>query len=199
MVNRMILNERSYFGRGARKEVITEIKDHDFKKALVITDQPLMDAKVSQMVTDILEKEGISYRIFLDIKQNPTVEDVKNGVSACKQVGADVLIAVGGGSVIYTAKAIGIIMTNPEFSDVVSLDKTAPTKKKSLPLIAIPTTSGTAAEVTINYVITDEVEQKKMVCIDPHDIPLVAIIDPDLMEKMPPLLAAATGMDALTH
>ncbi len=199
MVNRMILNERSYFGRGARKEVITEIKDHDFKKALVITDQPLMDAKVSQMVTDILEKEGISYRIFLDIKQNPTVENVKNGVSACKQVGADVLIAVGGGSVIDTAKAIGIIMTNPEFSDVVSLDKTAPTKKKSLPLIAIPTTSGTAAEVTINYVITDEVEQKKMVCIDPHDIPLVAIIDPDLMEKMPPLLAAATGMDALTH
>lgn len=199
MINRMILNERSYFGRGARKEVITELKDHDLKRPLVVTDKALMDEKITAMIIELLEKAQIPYSIYYDIKPNPTVANVKKGLLACKTISADCVIAVGGGSVIDTAKAIAIIMTNPEHSDVLSLDGLAVTNKRALPIIAIPTTSGTAAEVTINYVITDENHAKKMVCIDPHDIPIAAIIDPDLMEKMPPSLAAATGMDALTH
>lgn len=199
MINRMILNERSYFGRSSRKEIITELKDHGLKRPLVVTDKPLIDEKITSMVTEILENAEIPYSIYYDIKPNPTVTNVQKGLLACKAIGADCVIAVGGGSVIDTAKAIAIIMTNPEYSDVVSLDGTTATQNKALPIIAIPTTSGTAAEVTINYVITDENNAKKMVCIDPHDIPIAAIIDPDLMAKMPSSLAAATGMDALTH
>ena len=199
MVNRIILNETSYFGRGSRSKVVDEITARGFNKILVITDRTLIDANVARMVTEELEKANLEYFIFDGIKPNPTVKNVQDGLTMARMNNVDVIVAIGGGSVIDTAKAIGIIMTNPEFEDVVSLDGVADTKNKSLPIIALPTTAGTAAEVTINYVITDEKRTKKMVCVDPHDIPVVAIIDPDLMQKMPTSLAAATGMDALTH
>lgn len=199
MTNRIILNETSYFGRGSREKVTEEIKSRGFTKVLVVTDKSLLEANVTQMVTEKLDKSNITYVIFDDVKPNPNVSNVLAGLTMAKNNSIDAIVAVGGGSVIDTAKAIGIIMTNPEFSDVVSLDGTAETKNKALPIIALPTTAGTAAEVTINYVITDEKRTKKMVCVDPHDIPVVAIIDPDLMQKMPASLAAATGMDALTH
>ena len=199
MTNRIMLNETSYFGRGARESIATEVKSRNFRKALVVTDKSLISAGVPQLVLDVLDKNNIEYEIFDDIKPNPTVKNVLDGLNLCKNIQADFLIAVGGGSVIDTAKCIGIIMTNPEHADVVSLDGAVETKNKALPMIALPTTAGTAAEVTINYVITDEVRVKKMVCVDPHDIPIVAIIDPDLMQSMPKSLAAATGMDALTH
>lgn len=199
MTNRMILNERSYFGRGSRKEIMTEIENFHFQKALVVSDKALVEANITQMITEVLDKTNFPYEIYQDIKPNPTVDNVKSCLAFCKQSGADFIIAVGGGSVIDTAKATAVIMKNPEFADVVSLDGTAETKNKALPVIAVPTTAGTAAEVTINYVITDEQRVKKMVCVDPHDIPTTAIIDQDLMAQMPPSLAAATGMDALTH
>ena len=199
MTNRVILNETSYFGRGSRSKVVEEIKQRGFNKVLVVTDRSLIDANVTKLVIEELDKENITYFIFDGIKPNPTVKNVQDGLTMAKINNVNAIVAVGGGSVIDTAKAIGIIMTNPEFSDVVSLDGVANTKNKSLPIIALPTTAGTAAEVTINYVITDEKRTKKMVCVDPHDIPVVAIIDPDLMQMMPTSLAAATGMDALTH
>lgn len=199
MINRVILNETSYFGRGAREKLVDEIKSRNFRKALIVTDKSLISAGVPQLVLEVLDKNDIEYEIYDEVKPNPTVTNVKDGLNICKNSLADFLIAIGGGSVIDTAKAIGIIMTNSEYSDVVSLDGVVNTKNKALPIIALPTTAGTAAEVTINYVITDEVRVKKMVCVDPHDIPIVAIIDPDLMQSMPKSLAAATGMDALTH
>lgn len=199
MINRVILNETSYFGRGAREKLVDEIKSRNFRKALIVTDKSLISAGVPQLVLEVLDKNDIEYEIYDEVKPNPTVTNVKDGLNICKNSLADFLIAIGGGSVIDTAKAIGIIMTNSEYSDVVSLDDVVNTKNKALPIIALPTTAGTAAEVTINYVITDEVRVKKMVCVDPHDIPIVAIIDPDLMQSMPKSLAAATGMDALTH
>ena len=199
MVNRIILNETSYFGRGGREKLATEIKSRNFRKVLLVTDKALIEAGVTQKVIDVLEQANIEYEIYSNIKPNPTVSNVKEGLEVCRKADADVLVAVGGGSVIDTAKAIGIIMTNPEHEDVVSLDGAVETKNKSLPIIALPTTAGTAAEVTINYVITDEENTKKMVCVDPHDIPVVSIIDPELMESMPKSLAASTGMDALTH
>ena len=199
MINRVILNETSYFGRGAREKLVDEIKSRNFRKALIVTAKSLISAGVPQLVLEVLDKNDIEYEIYDEVKPNPTVTNVKDGLNICKNSLADFLIAIGGGSVIDTAKAIGIIMTNSEYSDVVSLDGVVNTKNKALPIIALPTTAGTAAEVTINYVITDEVRVKKMVCVDPHDIPIVAIIDPDLMQSMPKSLAAATGMDALTH
>lgn len=199
MINRVILNETSYFGRGSRSKVVEEIKQRGFNKVLVVTDRSLIDAIVTKLVIEELDKGDITYFIFDGIKPNPTVKNVQDGLTMAKINNVNAIVAVGGGSVIDTAKAIGIIMTNPEFSDVVSLDGVADTKNKSLPIIALPTTAGTAAEVTINYVITDEKRTKKMVCVDQHDIPVVAIIDPDLMQTMPTSLAAATGMDALTH
>lgn len=199
MGNRVILNETSYFGRKSRENLITELNQRGFKKALVVTDKALQEAKVVNLVTENLDKAGFTYEIYSNIKPNPNVQNVKEGVEICKKSNADVLIAVGGGSVIDTTKCISIIMTNPEHEDVISLDGAVTTKNKGLPIIALPTTAGTAAEVTINYVITDEDRVKKMVCVDPHDIPIVAIIDQELMEKMPKSLAAATGMDALTH
>ena len=199
MINRVILNETSYFGRGSREKLVDEIKSRNFRKALIVTDKSLISAGVPQLVLEVLDKNDIEYEIYDEVKPNPTVTNVKDGLNICKNSLADFLIAIGGGSVIDTAKAIGIIMTNNEYSDVVSLDGVVNTKNKALPIIALPTTAGTAAEVTINYVITDEVRVKKMVCVDPHDIPIVAIIDPDLMQSMPKSLAAATGMDALTH
>lgn len=199
MANRIILNGTSYFGRGSREEMIHEFEKRNFKKALVVSDYSLVAAGVTKLVTDILDKNSIEYDLYSKIKPNPTVRNIQEGVSFCKKSEADVLIAVGGGSSIDTAKAIGIIMTNKEYGDVISLDGAVETRNPSLPIIAIPTTAGTAAEVTINYVITDENAKKKMVCVDPNDIPIVAIIDPDLMETMPKNLAAATGMDALTH
>lgn len=199
MINRVILNETSYFGRGAREKLVDEIKSRNFRKVLIVTDKSLISAGVPQLVLEVLDKNDIEYEIYDEVKPNPTVTNVKDGLNVCKNSLSDFLIAIGGGSVIDTAKAIGIIMTNSEYSDVVSLDGVVNTKNKALPIIALPTTAGTAAEVTINYVITDEVRVKKMVCVDPHDIPIVAIIDPDLMQSMPKSLAAATGMDALTH
>ena len=199
MANRMILNETSYFGAGSRSAISDEVKKRGFKKALVVTDKDLMKFKVTTLVTDILDGAGLSYEVFDDIKQNPTVENVKEGVQAFKKAEADYIISVGGGSSIDTAKAIGIIINNPEFSDVVSLEGAVDTKNKSVPHIAVATTAGTAAEVTINYVITDVENKRKFVCVDPNDIPIVAIIDPELMASMPKSLAAATGMDALTH
>ena len=199
MTNRIILNETSYFGRGSREKVVEEIKTRHFENVLVVTDRSLIDAKVTEMVTSELDKGEVKYFVFDGVKPNPNVENVQDGLTMAKMNNVDVIVAVGGGSVIDTAKAIGIIMTNPKFEDVVSLDGVADTKNKSLPIIALPTTAGTAAEVTINYVITDDKRTKKMVCVDPHDIPVVAIIDPDLMQKMPQSIAAATGMDALTH
>lgn len=199
MTNRIVLNETSYFGRGAREKVAEEIKNRGYEKVLVVTDRALIDAQVAEMVTEVLDKAEITYFVFDGVKPNPTVQNVHDGLTMAKINNVDVVVAIGGGSVIDTAKAIAVIMTNPEFTDVVSLDGVADTKNKCLPIIALPTTAGTAAEVTINYVITDEKRTKKMVCVDPHDIPIVAIVDTELMASMPKSLAAATGMDALTH
>lgn len=198
-MNRIILNETSYFGTGSREVLKEEVMKRGYQKALLVTDKSLMSAGVTPKVMEVLDSANIPYTIFDEVKPNPTVTNVKLGVNACKEANADYIIAVGGGSVIDTAKAISIIMTNPEHSDVVSLDGAVDTKKKGLPLIALPTTSGTAAEVTINYVITDEERVKKMVCVDPHDIPVLSIIDAELMAGMPATVAASTGMDALTH
>ena len=199
MVYRFILNEVSYFGPGARKELPDAIKRLGAKKVMLVTDKGLIKFGVAKMVTDVLDEAGIPYEIFSEVKPNPTVSNVKAGVEAFKNAGADVLVAVGGGSAIDTAKGIGIVTANPEFSDIVSLEGCAPTTHKSVPIIALPTTAGTAAETTINYVIIDEEKQKKMVCVDPNDIPAVAIIDAELMYSLPKSLTAATGMDALTH
>lgn len=199
MANRFILNETSYFGAGARESLADEIKARGFKKILFVTDKVLLECGVAGKVTEVMDKAGIAYETYCDIKANPTVKNVQDGVKVFKDCGADALVAVGGGSVMDTAKGIGIIVANPEYADVVSLEGVAPTKNKSIPLIALPTTSGTAAEVTINYVITDEANKKKMVCVDPHDIPVVAIVDSELMMGMPKGLCASTGMDALTH
>lgn len=199
MINRIILNETSYFGRGAREKVVEEINGRQFQKVLVVTDKALLETGTVTMVTEVLDKNHINYVMYDGVKPNPTVQNVKAGLQIAKDNNVDCIIAVGGGSSIDTAKAIAVICTNPDFSDVVSLDGVADTKNKALPLIALPTTAGTAAEVTINYVITDEVRTKKMVCVDVHDIPVVAIIDPDLMQGMPQTIAASTGMDALTH
>lgn len=196
---RFILNETSYHGSGAVNEIITEVKSRNFKKALIVTDADLIKFNVVQKVTSLLDKNNLSYEIFDKVKANPSVEIVKTGVEAFKKANADYLIAIGGGSPQDTAKAIGIIINNPEFDDVLSLEGVAPTKNKSVPVIAVATTAGTAAETTINYVITDEEKRRKFVCVDPHDIPVVAIVDPDMMSSMPKSLTAATGMDALTH
>ena len=199
MENRFILNEVSYFGPGARKELPGVVQRLGFKKALVVTDKGLMKFGVAKMVLDVLDEAAIPYAVYDDVKPNPTVTNVKNGVEACKQAGADFIVAIGGGSSMDTAKGIGIVCNNPEFADVVSLEGVADTKKKTVPIIALPTTAGTAAETTINYVIIDETKQKKMVCVDPNDIPCVAIIDAELMYSLPKSLTAATGMDAMTH
>ncbi|MBR2677998.1 MAG: lactaldehyde reductase [Bacilli bacterium] len=199
MVNRIMLNETSYFGRGSREKLGEELLSRGYKKVLVVTDYNLVDNRVANMVTDILNNKGIAYCMYFHIKQNPTVKNVQEGVSFAKENNIDVIVAIGGGSVIDTAKAISIIMNNPEHNEVVTLEGAVQTRVKGVPLIALPTTAGTAAEVTINYVITDEGQMKKMVCVDPHDIPLCSIIDPDLMQGMPQQLAASTGMDALTH
>lgn len=199
MINRFILNEVSYFGPGARKELPGVVKRLGFSKALVVTDKGLMQFGVAKMVLDQLDAANIPYEIFDDVKPNPTVTNVKEGIEACKKAGADFIVAIGGGSAMDTAKGIGIVCNNPEFSDIVSLEGVADTKKKSLPIIALPTTAGTAAETTINYVIVDEQNQKKMVCVDPNDIPCVAIVDAELMYSLPKGLTASTGMDAMTH
>lgn len=199
MVNRFILNEVSYFGPGARKELPGVVKSMGYTKALVVTDKGLMKFGVAQKVLDELDAAGIPYEVFDEVKPNPTVSNVKAGIEACKNAKADFIVAIGGGSSMDTAKGIGIVINNPEFSDIVSLEGVAPTKKKSLPIIALPTTAGTAAETTINYVIIDEERQAKMVCVDPHDIPVCAIVDAELMYSLPKSLTAATGMDAMTH
>lgn len=199
MANRMILNETSYHGSGAVQNVVTEAQRRGFKKALVVTDKDLVKFKVAEKVTTLLEQANLDYVLFDEVKANPSVDIIKQGVETFKQVGADYLIAIGGGSPIDSAKAIGIIINNPEFSDVLSLEGVAPTKNKCVPIIAVTTTAGTAAEVTINYVITDEAKKRKFVCVDVNDIPVVAIVDPDMMSSMPKGLTAATGMDALTH
>ena len=199
MVNRFILNEVSYFGPGARKEIAGVVARLGYKKALVVTDKGLMKFGVAQKVIDELEKAGIPYAIYDDVKPNPTVTNVKNGIKACQEAKADFIVAIGGGSSMDTAKGIGVVCNNPEFSDIVSLEGVADTKKKCIPIIALPTTAGTAAETTINYVIIDEEHQKKMVCVDPNDIPAVAIVDAELMYSLPKSLTAATGMDAMTH
>lgn len=199
MVNRFILNEVSYFGPGARKELTGVVARLGYKKALVVTDKGLMKFGVAKMVLDVLDEAAIPYEIYDEVKPNPTVTNVKMGVEACKKAEADFIIAIGGGSSMDTAKGIGIICNNPEFSDVISLEGVADTKKKTVPIIALPTTAGTAAETTINYVIIDEEKQKKMVCVDPNDIPAVAIIDAELMYSLPKSLTASTGMDAMTH
>ena len=199
MVTRMILNQTSYFGAGSVTSIVDEIKGRGFKKALVVTDKDLIRFHVAERVTGLLDKAGLAYEIFSDVKANPSVGIIKMGVEAFKKAGADYLIAIGGGSPTDTSKAIGIIINNPEFADVVSLEGVAATKKPCVPIIAIPTTAGTAAEATINYVITDETKKRKFVCVDPHDIPVVAVIDPEMMSSMPKGLTAATGMDALTH
>lgn len=199
MSHRIILNETSHFGPGSRSVLPDEIKRRGFKKALVVTDKELIKFGVAAKVFAVLDAAGVPYVVFDDIKQNPTVANVTNGLAAFKASGADFIVAVGGGSSIDTAKAVGIVANNPEFADIVSLEGVAPTKNRSVPVIALPTTAGTAAEVTINYVITDEKSVKKMVCVDPNDIPVLAIVDGELMYSMPKGLAAATGMDALTH
>lgn len=199
MVNRFILNEVSYFGPGARKELPGVVARLGFKKALVVTDKGLVKFGVAKMVTDVLEEAGIAYEMYSEVKPNPTVTNVKMGVEAFAAAGADFIVAIGGGSSMDTAKGIGIVTNNPEFADVVSLEGCAPTKKKTVPIIALPTTAGTAAETTINYVIIDEEKQKKMVCVDPNDIPCCSIIDAELMYTLPKGTTAATGMDALTH
>ena len=199
MARRIMLNGTSYFGQGAIQEIVNEIKNRHFKKALVTSTPDLFEFKVATKVTDLLDAAGIAYEVYDGIKPNPTIENVTAGVEACKAAGADVIVAVGGGSPIDTSKAIATIITNPEFSDVRSLEGLAPTKNPCLPIIAVTTTSGTAAEVTINYVITDVEKNRKFVCVDPHDIPIVAIVDPDMSASMPTGLCAATGMDALVH
>jgi len=199
MANRFILNETSYHGAGAIEAIATEAKARGFKKALVCSDPDLIKLGISKKVLDVLEGAGLAYELFSDIKPNPTIENVQAGVAAFKKAGADYLVAIGGGSSMDTAKAVGIIITNPEFADVRSLEGVADTKNKCVPIFAVPTTAGTAAEVTINYVITDAENNRKMVCVDPHDIPVVAFVDPDMMSSMPKGLTAATGMDALTH
>lgn len=199
MANRFVLNETSYHGAGAISNIADEVKGRGFKKVFVCSDPDLIKFSVTKKVTDVLDNAGIPYEIYSQIKANPTVENVQTGVEAFKKSGADCIVAIGGGSSMDTAKAIGIIITNPEFSDVVSLEGVAPTKNKCVPIIAVPTTAGTAAEVTINYVITDAAKNRKMVCVDVHDIPVVAVVDPDMMSSMPKGLTAATGMDALTH
>lgn len=199
MANRMILNETSYFGKGAIENVPTEFKARGFKKAAVITDKDLVKFEVATKVTKLLDEAGIDYTLYDGIVPNPTIQNVKDGLAFVKEAQADCIIAIGGGSPIDTAKAVAIIATNPEFSDVISLEGVADTKHPCLPILAVPTTSGTAAEVTINYVITDEENHRKFVCVDPHDIPLVAFVDSDMMMGMPKSLAAATGMDAMTH
>ena len=198
-MNRFVLNETSYHGSGAIKSIPDEIKGRGLTKILVASDPDLVKFGVTQKVTDILDEAGIEYKLYSDIKPNPTIENVQSGVEFYKEYGADGIIAIGGGSSMDTAKAIGIIVNNPEFADVRSLEGVAPTKCKSVPIIAVPTTAGTAAEVTINYVITDSEKNRKMVCVDVHDIPVVAVVDPDMMSTMPKGLTAATGMDALTH
>ena len=199
MANRFVLNGISYHGKGAIENIITEAISRGFKKAFVCSDPDLIKFNVTKKVTDLLEKNNLDYELYSDIKPNPTIENVQTGVEAFKNSGADYIIAIGGGSSIDTAKAIGIIITNPEFADVRSLEGVAPTKNPAVPTIAVPTTAGTAAEVTINYVITDVERNRKFVCVDPHDIPLIAVVDPDMMSSMPKGLTAATGMDALTH
>lgn len=199
MANRFVLNETSYHGKGAIQEIATEVKGRGFQKCFVCSDPDLLKFGVTKKVTDVLENAGIAYEIYSQIKANPTIENVQTGVEAFKASGADCIVAIGGGSSMDTAKAIGIIIANPEFADVRSLEGVAPTKNKCVPIIAVPTTAGTAAEVTINYVITDAEKNRKMVCVDVHDIPVVAVVDPDMMSSMPKGLTAATGMDALTH
>ena len=199
MANRIVLNETSYHGSGAIKEIVNEVKGRNLKKAFVCSDPDLIKFNVTTKVTNILEESNLEYEIYSNIKPNPTIENVQNGVNAYKKSNADYIIAIGGGSSIDTAKAIGIIINNPEFEDVRSLEGLSPTKNKCVPIIAVPTTAGTAAEVTINYVITDAEKNRKFVCVDTNDIPVVAIVDPDMMESMPKGLTAATGMDALTH
>lgn len=199
MARRIMLNGTSYFGQGAIQEIVNEIKNRHFKKALVTSTPDLFEFKVATKVTDLLDAAGIAYEVYDGIQPNPTIENVTAGVEACKAAGADVIVAVGGGSPIDTSKAIATIITNPEFADVRSLEGLAPTKNPCLPIIAVTTTSGTAAEVTINYVITDVEKNRKFVCVDPHDIPIVAIVDPDMSASMPTGLCAATGMDALVH
>ena len=199
MANRIMLNQTSYHGAGAIQEIANAAKAHGFKKAFVCSDPDLVKFKVTAKVTDILTANGLDYELYSDIKANPTIQNVQHGVEALKASGADYLIAIGGGSSMDTSKAIGIIIANPEFEDVRSLEGVAPTKKPCVPIIAVPTTAGTAAEVTINYVITDIERKRKFVCVDPHDMPIIAIVDPDMMSSMPKRLTASTGMDALTH
>ncbi len=199
MANRFILNETSYHGAGAIKEIVTEFKARGFKKAFVASDPGLIQFGVTAKVTDLLDDAGIAYEIYSNIQPNPTIENVQTGVKAFADAGADMIIAIGGGSSMDTSKAIGIINTNPEFADVRSLEGVAPTKNPCTPIFAVPTTAGTAAEVTINYVITDPENKRKFVCVDAHDIPVIAFVDPDMMNSMPKGLTAATGMDALTH
>ncbi|MCH4166387.1 MAG: lactaldehyde reductase [Megasphaera sp.] len=199
MANRITLNETSYFGKGAIEEIINEIKGRGCKNVMVSTDPDLIKFHVAAKVTDLLDAAGIAYKVYDHIKANPTIKNVQEGVAFCKEMNADIIVAIGGGSAMDTSKAIAIIMTNPEFADVRSLEGASPTKNKALPIIAVSTTSGTAAEVTINYVITDVEKHRKFVCCDPHDIPVVAIIDPDMVASMPKGLCASTGMDALVH
>ncbi len=199
MAQRIVLNGTSYHGAGAITDIITEVKGRGFQKAFVCSDPDLIKFGVTAKVTDLLDAESIPYAVFSEIKPNPSIQNVQDGVEAFKASGADCIIAVGGGSAMDTAKAVGIIITNPEFADVRSLEGVAPTKNPCVPILAVPTTAGTAAEVTINYVITDEEKNRKMVCVDTHDIPIVAFVDPDMMATMPKGLTAATGMDALTH
>ncbi|MBE6955008.1 MAG: lactaldehyde reductase [Ruminococcaceae bacterium] len=199
MANRIMLNQTSYHGAGAIAEIVNEAKSHGFQKAFVCTDPDLIRFGVAGKVTALLEEAGLAYDVYSDIKANPTIENVQNGVAAFKAAQADYIVAIGGGSAMDTAKAIGIIITNPEFADVRSLEGVAPTKNPCVPIIAVPTTAGTAAEVTINYVITDVEKKRKFVCVDPHDMPIVAVVDPDMTATMPKSLTASTGMDALTH
>lgn len=199
MANRIVLNEISYHGSGAINSIADEVKNRGFKKAFICSDPDLIKFNVTKKVTDVLDKAGFIYEIYSEIKPNPTIENVQTGVAAFKASGADYIIAIGGGSSMDTAKAIGIIIENPEFADVRSLEGVAPTKKPCVPIIAVPTTAGTAAEVTINYVITDVEKKRKFVCVDTHDIPVIAVVDPDMMSSMPKGLTASTGMDALTH
>ncbi len=199
MANRIVLNETSYHGKGAIQEIAAEVKSRGFQKAFVCSDPDLIEFGVTGKVLNVLDAAGLAYAVYSDIKANPTIENVQYGVQEFHNSGADYIIAIGGGSSMDTAKAVGIISANPEFADVRSLEGTAPTKNKSIPIIAVPTTAGTAAEVTINYVITDAEKKRKFVCVDTHDIPIIAIVDPDMMSSMPKGLTAATGMDALTH
>ena len=199
MANRIVLNNISYHGKGAIQEIVSEVKSNGYRHLFIATDPDLLQFGVTAKVTDILDNAGIAYTVYSKIKPNPTIQNVQEGVTAFQACGADAIVAIGGGSSMDTAKAIGIIIENPEFSDVISLEGVAPTTKKAVPIIAVPTTAGTAAEVTINYVITDTEKNRKMVCVDVHDIPVVAVVDPEMMASMPKGLTAATGMDALTH